>query len=125
MKYALALIASLYAATAARATGGYVCTAAGKNPLTMNIVIGHAVAAVIVQATLIEGKTVWSTVQAANRLVILQHWLNDKTLWLDLTDPNVERYEARVRLRLNSRRHARGTIERGGRTSTLRCHGEQ
>lgn len=125
MKRILAIALLACAATPAAATGGYVCTTEGSAPIEVAIVTGHGVAPMIAQVRLTEGERTLSTAGDAPGLAILQSWIDEREIRLDLTDPGVRGYEARVRAETTGALEARGTLERGGKTYRLRCAGEQ
>ena len=115
----------LLLSTPALATGGYACTAEGTTPTTIEIVTGHGVAPAIAQVRLSEGEKLLSTAGNQPQIVILQSWMDADELRLDLVDPKVERYEARLRVRNVGPLTAAGTLERAGRTLRVRCTGDQ
>jgi hypothetical protein len=124
MKRRFLVAAALLALGApAHATSGYSCSTSGANPILIDIVIGHAVAPLIAQVRLTENERIWSTAGDPPDLSIAQSWIDDKELRLDLTDPNVERYEARLRLRIKSELAATGTLERNDKSYKLSCSG--
>jgi len=104
----------------ALATSGYGCEAEGK-PVSIEILIGHAIAPVVVQVRLNDGEKSWSTADEPAPIRILQAWIDDRELRLDLVDGDTSRYEARLRVRLADDMSAKGTLERGGATYRLRC----
>ena len=57
-------------------------------------------------------------------LAIARSWLDESRLWLDLADPDLTRFEGRLRATFQPRlrgRPALGTFVRNGRTYTVRC----
>lgn len=121
--FAIALLAC--AATPAGATGGYVCTAEGERPIQLAIVTAHGVAPMIAQVQLSDGEDRLSTAGEEARLAILQSWIDEREIRLDLTDPAVRGFEARVRAKVTGPLEARGTLERGRKIYNLRCSVEQ
>ena len=55
-------------------------------------------------------------------LAIAQAWIDERLLWVDLADPNLERFEGRLRATFQPRSGiATGTFDRAGRTYRMRC----
>lgn len=115
--------ALLLLSTPAHATSGYSCSTSGDTPITIDIVIGHAVAPLIAQVRLTENERTLSTEGDPPELSIAQSWIDDKELRLDLSDPNLERYEAQLRLRIKSELSATGTLKRNDKSYKLSCSG--
>ncbi len=123
----LALPAALIALTCAApalATGGYQCRPVSGTGPSLSVVTGHAVAPVVVQASVTESGRTFTTAGEGARLAVAQSWIDTEGLKLDLVDAQVTRYEARLRARFVKTkfgREARGTLSRGGRVHQVRC----
>lgn len=124
MKRAFLLLPVLLTATPALATGGYSCSTQGKDPVRIDIVTGHGVVPAIAQVRLQDGDRSWSTADADPAIVIAQSWIDPREVRLDLVDAKVQRYEARLRVRMMTRLTATGTLERDGIKRAVRCEGE-
>ena len=107
----------------ALASGGYQCTAADGTRVA--IVIGHAVAPAIAQVRIEEEGRSVSTTGEAPDLRLLQSWVDDKEIRIDLVDAAVMRFEARLRVRVTGPLAATGTLDRGGQVQKIACSGEQ
>jgi len=109
----LALPIALLATAPANATGGLMCSTAGPRPVEVQLVIGHTVVSNIVQARLSDnGRDIAVTVAQA--------WLEPNELRLDLTDPNAERHELRLRVKRRGETYD-GSLWRGGKRRWVRC----
>lgn len=125
LKALLALAALIGVAAPAAATGGYSCATTGAAPLRLAIVTAHGVVPVVAQVRLTErGRTLSSAAPRA-QLLIAQSWIDTRELKLDLTDTNLQRYEARLRARITGPLTAVGTVTRNGATRPIRCTIEQ
>lgn len=120
-----ALAASLPAS--ALATSGYRCApVSGRGPV-LHLVIGHGVAPQIVAARLDDGSRRFETQgagEAPPTLALMQGWIDDQRLWLDLADANAQEWQGRLRATFQPRlrgRPAIGTFTRSGRTHRVRC----
>jgi hypothetical protein len=127
MRYsAIAALLLLAAATPAQATGGIDCRpVSGRGP-TLHLVIGHGVAPALVSVRMTDGLSFNSGPErmGSNGLTVVQSWMDRQVLWLDLADPNVTRFEGRLRATFQPRlrgRPAIGTFVRNGRTYRMRC----
>lgn len=97
----------------AHATGGMVCQTAGPRPVSLSLVIGHTAVSHVVQARLSDnGVNVPVTVA--------QSWLDQSELRLDLTDPNAERHELRLRVRAKGKGYD-GSLWRNAKRRWVRC----
>jgi hypothetical protein len=100
-------------ATPAHATGGLLCQTAGSRPVSVSLVIGLTAVSHIVQARLSDN--------GANvPVTIAQAWLDRSELRLDLTDPNAERHELRLRARAKGDGYD-GSLWRNGKRRWVRC----
>ena len=101
------------AATPVHATGGLHCQTAGPRPVSVSLVIGLTAVSHVVQARLSDnGVNVPVTVA--------QSWLDRNELRLDLTDPNAERHELRLRARAKGDGYD-GSLWRHGKRRWVRC----
>lgn len=106
------------------ATGGYHCRPISGSGPTLVIAIGHTASARPFSVTLTEGRRVLSTQGGRAPLAIGQSWIDSRYLWLDLTDANLTRHEAKLRATFQPKQRFRpaiGTLVRGGRTYRVRC----
>jgi len=125
MRFVLAALALAFASPAF-ATAGLECRpTAGKGP-TLRLVIGHAVAPSIVSVRMNDGLA-WNSGQermGSRGLAVVRSWLDEERVWLDLADPDLTRFEGRLRAVFRPRlrgRPALGTFVRNGRTWKVRC----
>jgi hypothetical protein len=108
-----AALATIAIAGPAHATGGLVCETAGPRPVSVSLVIGLTAVSHVVQARLSDnGVDVPVTVA--------QSWLDGNELRLDLTDPNAERHELRLRARARGDGYD-GSLWRHGKRRWVRC----
>lgn len=111
----------LLAATPALATGGFDCESTDGSNIRMIGAVGHVVGAPLVGATLILGERELRTTDAAPQLVIARSWLDSERIWVDLADPQLERFEAQLRVEVGEEWTATGTLVRDGVTHPVRC----
>ena len=125
MRLAIAA-AALACAGPALATGGIQCRPVqGKGP-TLHLVIGHGVTPSLVSVRMTDGLSYNSGNErmGSRGLAIARSWLDEQRLWLDLADPNLTRFEGRLRATFQPKlrgRPAVGTFVRNGRTYNVRC----
>jgi hypothetical protein len=118
--------AALVCATPAIATGGIDCRPVrGRGP-TLHLIVGHGVAPAVVSVRMTDGLSYNSGGErmGSRGLAIARSWLDDRRLWLDLADPNLMRFEGRLRAAFQPKlrgRPALGTFVRNGRTYQMRC----
>ena len=114
----------LVAAAPAAATQSRRCApVSGAGPL-LSLTIGRGAGQAIVGATLSEGGRLRSTAGPNPALAVGQSWIDSQRIWLDLTDANAMRYEAKLRASFNPKlrgRPATGTLVRNGRSHRIRC----
>jgi hypothetical protein len=70
------------------------------------------------------GRVLKATGQPRDPLLIGQSWIDGQHLWLDLTDAQANRFEAKLRASFQPKlrgRPAIGTLVRNGRTYKVRC----
>lgn len=123
---AAAFLIALAAATPAQATGGIECRPVNGSGPTLHLVVGHGVGPSLVSVRMNDGISYNSGRErmGSGGLVIGQSWIDERVLWLDLLDPNVERYEGRLRATFQAGERGRpavGTFVRNGRTYRVRC----
>jgi hypothetical protein len=112
-KWMLCLPLPLALATPANATSGLICNTAGPHPIEVGMVIGLTVVSSVVQARLNDdGRDI--------PVHVAQSWLDDGEIRLDLTDPNAERHELRLRAKSKGD-HYDGSIWRHGKRRWVRC----
>lgn len=125
MRVAIAFaVSALVFASPALATGGFECRpVSGAGPV-LNISFGHTISARPFRVTLHEETSTFSTDGDDAQMMLGQSWIDDERLWLDLVDPQLSRYEAKLRATFDSDLHGRpaiGTLVRGGKTYRVRC----
>ena len=125
MRYALAA-AALACSGPALATGGLECRPIRGPGPTLHFVVGHAVAPALVSARMTDGLSYNSGSErmGSGGLAIARSWIDERILWVDLADPNLTRFEGRLRAAFQPRlrgRPAVGTFVRNGRTYRVRC----
>ena len=109
----IATVATIAPASPARATGGLICQTAEPRPVSVSMVIGLTAVSHVVQARLSDnGVNVPVTVA--------QSWLDRNEFRLDLTDPNAERHELRLRARAKGDGYD-GSLWRNGKPRWVRC----
>lgn len=113
--------AFLLLATPALATGGFDCRATDGTDIGMSGTVGHVVGAPLVGATLHLGERALSTTDPDPQIVIARSWLDEHEIRVDLADPQLERFEARLRARPEDDGSATGTLERDGRSHPVQC----
>ena len=119
-----AALIAFCAASPALATGGFECRPVSSAGPSLHLAVGHSVAARPLFAILGERQRPFSTQGSAPQLAIGQVWIDQRYLWLDLTDSNANRFEAKLRATFQPKlrgRPALGTLVRGGRTYRMRC----
>lgn len=125
MRIAAAVAMLLFAtATPALATGGFECRPVSGTGPVITIGIGHLIAARPFSVTLTESGRTLATGDEGAPLVLGQSWIDARYLWLDLVDPQLERFEGQLRATFQPRlrgRPAIGTFVRNGRTYRVRC----
>jgi hypothetical protein len=86
--------------------------------------VGHTASARPISVTMREGRRTFSTAGPNAPLAVGQSWIDSRYLWLDLTDGNATRHEAKLRATFQPKlrwRPAIGTLVRNGRTYHMRC----
>jgi hypothetical protein len=118
--YPIAAI-SLSLAAPALATGGFDCRATDGSDIGMSGTVGHVVGAPLVGASLHLGERTLATTDPDPQIVIARSWIDEHEMRVDLADPQLERFEARLRARPADDGTAAGTLERGGRSHPVQC----
>lgn len=118
--------AALACASPALATGGIDCRPVRGGGPTLHLVIGHGVTPALVSVRMTDGLSYNSGSErmGSRGLAIARSWLDDRFLWVDLADPNLTRFEGRLRATFQPKlrgRPAVGTFVRNGRTYNVRC----
>lgn len=125
MRYAVAA-AAFACSSPVFATGGLECRPIEGTGPRLHLVIGHAVAPSLVSVRMTDGLSYNSGNErmGSRGLAIARSWLDDRLLWVDLADPNLKRFEGRLRATFQPKlrgRPAVGTFVRNGRTWRVRC----
>jgi hypothetical protein len=125
MRYAFAAIA-LACSSPAFATGGLECRPIQGAGPTLHLVIGHAVAPALVSVRMTDGPSYDSGDErmGSKAFAIARSWLDDRLLWVDLADPDLTRFEGRLRATFQPKLRggaAVGTFVRNGRIWRVRC----
>ena len=119
---ALALIATLCLAGPARATAGLFCQPTGKGGgPTLSLVITRGLPGGIFGATLDDGKESRTTMNEGSPLALVQSWIDERQIMVDLADRDITHYVARLRARPVRDEGAVGTLEYNGRKYSVRC----
>jgi len=110
---AAAALAAVALASPAQATGSLLCETTGPRPISVSLVIGLTAVSHAVQARLsVNGVDVPVT--------IAQSWLDSNEIRVDLTDPNAERHELRLRVRAKGDGYE-GSLWRHGERRPIVC----
>ena len=97
----------------AEASGGLICETAGPKPIELALVVSHTIIPSVVSVRLTDdGREV--------AVATAQSWLDPAEIRLDLTDPNAERHELRLRVK-NQGSHFDGSLWRNGQRRWVRC----
>lgn len=111
----------LEAASPALASAGFDCETTDGSNIVMSGNMARAIAAPLNAASLqVAGETL-STTAEPPRILVGQSWLDREELRVDLVDPQLERFEAQLRVRFNAEGEATGTLARNGRSHPVRC----
>lgn len=125
MKLAVAAaLAAVCCAAPAGATSGFLCSPLSGTGPSVSLVIGHGLGSLLAGANLSVGGVTRSTLGEGAPLVASRSWIDEDRLWLDLTDSNLMRYEARLRAQWTGRGRNRllaGTLVVGGRLYRVSC----
>ncbi|MBC7986023.1 MAG: hypothetical protein H7X93_05050 [Sphingomonadaceae bacterium] len=120
MRYALALVL-LLASSPAIASAGFECETTDSSEVTIGGGMARAIAAPLERATLVIGNLMLSTETDPPTLAIGQSWLDRERLWVDLVDPQLERFEAQLRVSIDAEGDARGALILDGRDYPISC----
>lgn len=114
------------ASAPALATGGFTCTAKDDAGIRLSIVTGMAPGIVIAQARLQQGDRLRSTADEGPQAIrIVQSWVDDNDLRLDLADADYMDYVARLRATREKNGDIVGTLDLDGRSHPAVCTSEQ
>lgn len=105
----------------ALATGGFDCDTTDGSRVRMSGTVGRVAGSPLVAAALTVGETMLTTTGAEPRIVIARSWIDEQEIRVDLADPRLERFEARLRARTARDGTASGTLEYDGRRHPVRC----
>lgn len=118
-----ALIAALLLCVAqpALASASFECATTDGSNIVMAGNMARAIAAPLNAVSLqIGGRTLSSTSEPP-QILVGQSWLDAHELKVDLVDPQMERFEAQLRVRIGAEGEATGTLTRNGRSHPVRC----
>jgi hypothetical protein len=108
-------------AAPALATGGFDCRTTDGSNIGLAGTIPHAISGGVLNARLEIGDRVLETHGPRPEISIGQSWIDEREIRVDLVDPQIERFEARLRVRTDRRGNSVGTLVREGRTHPVRC----
>ena len=111
----------LFLSAPAFATGGFDCQPTDGSNVALSGTVGHVVGAPLVGATPWLGERALSTTDPNPQVVIARSWIDEDEIKVDLADPQLERFEARLEARPTADGTAVGTLERDGRRHPVRC----
>jgi hypothetical protein len=116
---------ALTAAAPALATGGFECRPTSGAGPTLIVGIGHGLSQRPFTVWIRDGKSLLAAqASGGGQLALGQTWIDSQYLWIDLLDPNRERFEAKLRATFQAKlkyRPAIGTLAWRGRTYRVRC----
>jgi hypothetical protein len=122
MKVALPIAAALLVAGApAYASASFECETTDGSRISILGNMARAIAAPLNAASLTIGRRTLSTSSRPPQIVVGQSWLDRTELKVDLLDPQMERFEAQLRVRINGEGEARGVLIRNGRSHPVTC----
>lgn len=118
--------AALLCAGPAFATAGLDCRPVRGGGPTLHLVIGHGVVPGLVSVRMTDGLSYNSGNErmGSRGLAIARSWLDEQRIWLDLADPQLTRFEGRLRATFQAGlrgRPALGTFVRNSRSYDVRC----
>lgn len=111
----------LMSAAPALASAGFDCETTDGSNIVISGNMARAIAAPLNSASLQVGGETLSTTADPPQIVVGQSWLDREELRVDLVDPQLERFEAQLRVRFDAEGEATGTLIRNGRTHPVRC----
>lgn len=121
---AIVIAASIWAAPA-HASGGLFCEPVGKNGgPSLNLSMTRGDPGGIFGATLDDGGNSRTTMGEGAPLTLVQAWIDDHYLFVDIADADMMHYVARLRAkraRIDDALGAVGTLEYGGKKHAVRC----
>lgn len=108
-------------AAPARASAGLYCEAINKAGLpAIALVITRGLPGGIFGVSLEDGTTSRDTMSKDAPLLLVQAWIDDKLVLVDVADRELTRYVAKLRARPVAE-GAKGTLEVGGKKYPVRC----
>jgi len=111
----------LLAAAPAAASGGFDCRATDRSGVGISGTTGRVAGSPLVGAALRVAGRSWATTDPVPRIVVARSWIDRHRIWVDLADPQVQRFEARLRVRLGRRGTGTGTLVQGGVPHPVSC----
>jgi hypothetical protein len=121
---ALTLTAGLASAAPAQASAGLFCEPSGgrngSGP-TMSLVITRGLPGGIFGVSLADRSTDRTTMGDAAALVLVQAWIDERQVLVDVADKDVMRYIAKLRARTTRDGGTVGTLEYEGRSYRVKC----
>jgi hypothetical protein len=120
MRMLLAFIAALAIAGPAHASAGLFCQSIKSGGPSISLSITRGLPGGIFGATLSDGKTDRDTMTDDSPLSLVQAWIDDKSILVDIADREVTRYVAKLRARPRGE-GAVGTLEVEGKAYAVRC----
>jgi hypothetical protein len=122
MRPASLLAAALICVPApALASASFECEATDGSGIAIVGNMARAIAAPLNAVILRIGERILSTATNPPQILVAQSWLDSRELKVDLVDPRMERFEAQLRVRIDTEGEARGTLVRNGRSHPVRC----
>ena len=122
MRPALPIAAALLsAASPALASASFECETTDGSNIAMVGNMARAIAAPLNAVYLRVGDRTFSTATDPPQILVGQSWLDARELKVDLIDPQMERFEAQLRVRIDAEGEATGTLIRDGRSHPVRC----
>jgi len=122
MRPASLLAAALLSVPApALASASFECEATDGSGIAIVGNMARAIAAPLNAVMLRIGDRTLSTASDPPQILVGQSWLDAHELKVDLIDPGMERFEARLRVRITAEGEATGTLLRNGRSHPVRC----
>lgn len=119
----LPILAGLAFAAPAYASAGLYCEAKGDGP-ALSLVITRGLPGGIFGATLDHAQESRTTMGEDAPLVLVQSWIDERQILVDLGDKDVTEYVAKLRAKPIRDEGAVGTLEYKGRKYPVRCSGE-
>lgn len=111
----------LAASSPALASASFECEATDASGAMISGGMARAIAAPLESAELVIDGEAMSTRDDPPRIAIGQSWIDGERLWVDLVDPQLLRFEARLRAATDAAGDTRGTLTRDGRAYPVIC----